>query len=335
MKKRLTLLLIGLVAGTAGLSQDFHLSQYDAAALNMNPGMTGVFKGDYRIHGHYRNQWMAVATKPFVTGVVNFDANRGKWGWGAQIANFRAGVGGYNVFQFMPSAAYKFAIDKKKEHFFSLGAGIGVFQKSIKASSLTWANQYVKTNGGEFNTTLPSNENFAGNGIFNLDINLGLMYFWAKPGSQINPMAGLTVFHVNNPTETFLDESNRLPLRYQAVIASRFVLTEKISLTPKIFFQFEKEAAEMTWACDGQYYLSDHDLFILAGITYRGFNPATNDAAILMVGAKYANFVARFSYDINTSNLKSVTNGRGGSELSLTYIFNRPNPNPVPTCPKL
>ena len=41
-----------LLMSTVSFGQDFHLSQYDAASLNVNPGMTGVFKGDYRIHGH-------------------------------------------------------------------------------------------------------------------------------------------------------------------------------------------------------------------------------------------------------------------------------------------
>ena len=328
--KRLLILSIGLFTGFQVLSQDFHLSQYDAAALNVNPAMTGVFKGDYRIHGHYRNQWLAVATKPFVTGLIAFDANRGKWGWGAQVANFRAGTGGYNVFQLLPSASYKFALDKKKYHYISAGAAVGFFQKSINASSLTFANQYVKTNGGEFNTALSTGENFGGNGIFKLDVNAGFMYYYAKPGVRVNPFGGVTVFHVNHPTESFLGESNKLPLRYQVILASRVVINEKISVVPKVFYQHEKGANELTFAGDAQFYLPTYDLFILGGFTYR-----SKDAAILMVGAKYGNLVGRFSYDINTSSLNNVSNGRGGSEISLTYIMNRPNPNPVPTCPKL
>src|SRR5688500_12095761 len=185
--KRLLYILAAAAFVTPSLAQDFHLSQYDAAALNVNPGMTGVFKGEYRIHAHYRNQWLAVATKPFTTGVVAFDANKGKWGFGGQIANFRAGVGGYNVISVMRSAARHFSFGKRKYSLISIGAQVGFFQKSINASSLTFANQYVKTNGGEFNTTLPTNENFAGNGIFNLDVNAGVMYYFANPTTMINP----------------------------------------------------------------------------------------------------------------------------------------------------
>ena len=66
--KKIILGLFVVVFTIHGKAQDFHLSQYDAAALNANPAMTGVFKGEYRIHAHYRNQWSAFTTKPFTTG---------------------------------------------------------------------------------------------------------------------------------------------------------------------------------------------------------------------------------------------------------------------------
>lgn len=328
--KRLSFVVGAIMFSLSGNAQDFHLSQYDAAALNANPGMTGVFKGEYRIHGHYRNQWMAVATKPFTTGLISFDVNKGKWGFGGQVANFRAGTGGFNVVSVMPSAAYKLSFGQQKFSFISVGAQVGVFQKSINASSLTFANQYVKTNGGEFNTALSTNENFAGNGIINLDVNAGLMYYYAKPTSMINPFGGISLYHLNNPTESFLGESNKLKIRTEAIVGARVAITPTISVMPKIFFQFQEEATELTYAAQGQFYLSNYDLFLLGGLTYRN-----KDAAIIEFGAKYGKFIGRMSYDINTSSLNDVSRGRGGSEFSLTYIFSTPNPNPVPTCPRL
>lgn len=329
MKKVYLILLISLLA-VSGKSQDFHLSQYDAAALNVNPGMTGVFKGEYRIHGHYRNQWLAVATKPFTTGLIAFDANKGKWGYGAQIANFRAGTGGYNVISLMPSLAFKLVFGKQRFSFISIGAQVGAFQKSINSSSLTFANQYVKTNGGEFNTSLSTNENFGNNGIYNLDVNAGAMYYYANPMSMINPFGGVSFFHLNNPSESFLGETNKLKIRTEAILGARIAVTPTISVMPKVFFQFQEEATELTYAAQGQFYLSNYDLFLLGGVTYRNM-----DAAIIELGAKYGSFIGRMSYDINTSSLNDVSRGRGGSEFSLTYIFSTPNPNPVPTCPRL
>ena len=328
--RKLLLIFTAALFISESYSQDFHLSQYDAAALNVNPGMTGVFKGEYRIHGHYRTQWLAVATKPFTTGLISFDVNKGKWGYGAQIANFRAGVGGYNVVSVLPSAAYKISFGEKKYSFISIGAQVGFFQKSINASSLTFANQYVKTNGGEFNTALSTNETFANNGILNLDVMAGAMYYYANPTTMINPFGGITFYHLNHPQESFLNETNKLPIRTEGILAARVVLTPTISVIPKVFFQYQKGAMELTYAAQGQFYIANYDLFLLGGLTYRN-----KDAAIVEFGAKYAKFIARISYDINTSSLNNVSRGRGGSEFSLTYIFSTPNPNPVPTCPRL
>lgn len=328
MKKFLVLLCFAM-AGFHGSSQDFHLSQWDAAALNANPGMTGVFKGEYRVHAHMRTQWAAIATNPFTTGLISFDANKGKYGWGVQLANFRAGTGAYNVISVLPSFAWKFPLGEKKEHFITAGAAAGIFQKSIKISALTFGDEYSPYNGGEFSNSTA--ENFGDANKLNIDVNVGVMYYYAKPNIRVNPFGGFSVYHVNRPSESFIgDNSNKLPLRFQGIAAARVVITNKIAVIPKVLWQYQEKASELTFSALGQFYLESYDLFILGGGTYRN-----KDAAILEVGLKYGNWVGRFSYDINTSSLNNATNGRGGSELSVTYTFSRPNPNPVPTCPKL
>ncbi|WP_072032175.1 PorP/SprF family type IX secretion system membrane protein [Crocinitomix catalasitica] len=328
--KRIILFCLAICTTFLLKAQDFHLSQYDAAPLNVNAGLTGVFEGDYRLHAHYRTQWSSVATKPFTTGLFSFDANLKNWGIGLQLANFRAGTGGYNVASVLPSAAYKISLGKKKNHFITIGAQVGFFQKSINASSLEFANQYVKTNGGEFNTTLSNNENIGSNGIFKLDINAGFMYYFAKQGVRVNPFFGANFFHLNKPTESFLSESNKLAIRPQAVAGARVLINPKIAITPKLYYQYQDEASEFTTAVTGQFFLETYDIYLLATAIFRN-----KDAAIFEFGAKYANFIGRISYDFNTSSLNNVSSGRGGTELSLTYIFSKTNPNPIPTCPKI
>jgi len=95
-------------------AQDFHLSLYDAAPLFLNPAMTGLVEGKMRLHAHYRNQWNAIAYKPFTTALVSFDMPKGKWGFGGQVSNMRAGFGNYNVFQALGSVSYAVPIDKNK-----------------------------------------------------------------------------------------------------------------------------------------------------------------------------------------------------------------------------
>ena len=303
-------------------AQDFHLSQYDAAALNVNPALTGLFRGNIRVHGHYRNQCLAM---------IAVDFNNGNWGVGGQIANFRAGIGGYDQFSIMPSVAYRKKLGATKKHTVSGGLQVGFFQKTVNAASLSFASQYVETDGGGFFSSIPSGENLGGNSIINLDMNIGGMYHYADRFSRLNPFGGFTLYHFNRPKESFFGESNRLPMRLQLQFGSRISITELLSVTPKVYVQMQKKVEEVTFGFLGQYYLKNPNFFLMYGMTYR----SKKDAAIIEVGAKYGNFEGRINYDINLSALTSISNGRGASEFSLTYIFNREKKYPLEKCPKI
>lgn len=313
------------------IGQDFHMSQYDAAALNVNPAFTGQFRGDMRVHGHYRNQWKAIAHKPFTTYLMSLDFNKGKWAFGGQIANFNAGLGGYNQMSVLPSVAYHHLVGRKRIHKMSYGVQVGAFQKSVNPDNLTFQSQYVETNGGDFNTTLPNGEAFGATSTFNLDVNLGIIYTYANRLSRINPFIGLTAYHVNLPKESFLDADNQLPVRFQLHAGSRVAISDRISITPRFFIQYQDKVDEITYGFLGHYHLKNPNFFLLMGATYR----SQKDAVIAEVGAKYGSFIGRISYDINLSSLTTISNGRGASEFSLTYVFSKPKKYPLEKCPKI
>lgn len=329
MKKLIIALLFTPIGGLVS-AQDFHLSQYEAAPLNINPAMTGMFKGNLRLHGHYRTQWSAIVTKPFTTGLISGDMPLKKFSVGAQIANFRAGAGNYNVFSFLVSAAYKIKLDKNNNHHLSIGLQGGAFQKSINYEKLSFGSQYSPYQGGYFDQNVSSGENFAGNSVLKGDFNAGLMYFYGKESALFNPFAGISFFHINQPKESFFNSNNKLPVRWVAHGGTKVNLTEKIQLVGKAFYMGEKNARELTYAMDIHYYLADQDAFLLFGPTFRN-----KDAAVIMAGLQLGKFTYRISYDINTSSLQPATNGRGGLELSVTYINKKIDPNPVKTCPRL
>ncbi len=41
-------------------SQDLHFSQFFEAPLLRNPSLAGIFIGDYRVQGVYRDQWNSI-----------------------------------------------------------------------------------------------------------------------------------------------------------------------------------------------------------------------------------------------------------------------------------
>ena len=53
-------------------AQDIHFSMFYASPITLNPALTGVFDGTYRVAAIYRNQWQSVST-PYNTFAASFD----------------------------------------------------------------------------------------------------------------------------------------------------------------------------------------------------------------------------------------------------------------------
>lgn len=328
--KRLLAITIVVLGSFNSQAQDAHLSLYDAAPLYLNPAMTGAFQGDWRLHAQYRTQWKAVNFKPYTSALVSYDVSHKKWGFGAQLSNFRAGIGNYNAFQGSLSAAYTTSIDRHKNHNLSFGVQAGLTQKTLEYQLLTFNNQYTTNNGGEFNTSLSSNENFGGQSLIVPVANAGILYFFAKQESRINPFIGVSAFNLTQPQETFFDFDNRLPIRYYAHVGTRINLTETFYLLPKALYMRQKEFQELTLAVDAGYYLKGSDLYLLGGVIYRN-----RDAAIAYLGAKMDQFILKVGYDINVSSLTTASSGRGGFEVSFTYMHQKDRKKTDKICPRL
>ncbi len=326
------ILLTTLLAFSSSVifSQDFHLSQYDAPPLNLNPAMTGMFDGYYRLHGHYRSQWAAVATKPFTTAGISFDMPVKKFGVGGQIMNFRAGAGGYNALSILLSGAYDLVFDKASNHHLAAGVQGGMIQKSVNTDRLTFGNQYSNTPGGGFDTGLPSGEVFSNTNFVLANFNAGFIYYYAKEGGRFNPFAGFSANNITQPNETFFGKTNKLPIRYTIHGGTKINVNEKIQLLPKFLYLKQTNANELTVSLLLHYYLQGSDSYLIVGPTFRN-----KDAAIAEIGLKKGKYICRISYDFNTSSLKTISNYRGGFEMSLTYIPTKGKPNPLANCPRL
>ena len=156
-----TLILLLLQNASA---QDFHLSQYDAASLYLNPGITGTGfgkgHGDYRFNADYRSQWRSIASKPFTTMYIGGDMlYKNNFGLGGYIINNRASAGKLSTLDVMTSVAHNVAIDHHHHHFLSGGAQVGLFQRSVNYSKYLYNDQYSADFGG-FDPNQDNNENF-------------------------------------------------------------------------------------------------------------------------------------------------------------------------------
>ena len=331
MKKIKLLILVIIISVGKFNAQDFHLSMYDAGPLFLNPALTGVVDAKWRLHAQYRNQWKSVAFKPYNTALISFDAPVGKWGFGAQITNMRAGIGNYNVLQGLGSVGYTISVDKKKYHNISFGVQGGLTQKTIEYKLYSFDNQYTTASGGSFNQDLPSGESFAAQKRMLPQVNAGILYFFSKMQSRVNPFFGFSAFNLTQPKETFFDRDNKLPMRYYAHAGVRVNITEQFYLIPKILVMQQLNANEQTLALDAGYYLSEQKIYLLGGVVYRN-----KDAAVASIGARLEDIIAKVSYDVNISSLSRASNGRGAFEVSLTYMPGYKNKSKLAkVCPRI
>ncbi len=310
--------------------QDFHLSLYDAGPLFLNPAMTGVIDAKFRVHAQYRNQWNSVAYKPYNTALISVDMPKGKWGFGIQMIEMRAGIGNYNVFQGMFSVSYAVPLDKRKFHNLSFGLQGGITQKSVEYKLYTWDSQYTNQNGGSFDQSLSTNESFKRQSQILPQLNAGLLYFYAKQQSRINPFVGISAFNLTHPKETFFDQTNHLPIRIYAHAGLRVNLNELLFIIPKVLIMKQGNAYEQTYALDAGYFFKGEKFFLLAGYTFRA-----KDASIAYAGFRKDHYIIKFGYDFNTSSLKTASKTRGAFEISLTYMPGKNKLKEIRNCPRL
>jgi type IX secretion system PorP/SprF family membrane protein len=311
-------------------AQDFHLSIYDAAPMFLNPALTGLVDSKLRVHAQYRNQWRSVAFKPYNTALISVDAPKGKWGFGGQIINMRAGIGNYNALQVLFSTSYAVHLDKNKYNNISYGLQVGFTQKRIEAPLYTFNNQYSQSNGGSFDNTLPSGEKFNTQSFVTPQINAGFMYFYSKQQARLNPFFGYSAFNLSNPKETYYTTSNKLPIRHYFHGGLRININELFYILPKALFSIQKNATEQLYSIDAGYFLKNESFYLLGGFSYRH-----KDASIFYVGAKKQNYIAKFGYDINTSTLKGVSYYKGAFEISFTYLVKSNKTKEIKHCPRL
>ena len=311
-------------------AQDFHLSMYDAAPLFLNPAMTGVVDADWRIHGQYRTQWKSVNFKPYTTALISFDAPVKKWGFGGQIINYRAGIGNYNVLQGAGSIGYTVSLDRNKFHNLSFGIQLGITQKSIEIPLHTFDNQYNTIGGGNFDNTLISGESFQSRSILVPVTNGGILYYYSKQQSKLNPFIGASGFNLIEPKESFFESDNTLAFRLYVHAGVRVNITEKLYLIPKVLVMQQTTITEQTFAVDAGMYFENAEMYLLGGVVFRN-----KDAAIISLGAKKENYILKVGYDINVSSLSGASTGRGGFEISFTYVKKKEDPKNVKICPRL
>lgn len=294
---------------------DPHFSQYYAYPLWLNPALTGVIDGDYRISGDYRTQW-ANYGKPFSTAGVSIDAATGKnIGVGLNVLNMSAGDAGYNYLNAMASVSYsgvKFGKTKTTRLVFGIKAGI--INRRLDPAKFQTGSQYSPTIG--FDPSIFNGESVRTPSSRSFDAGAGAVFFDGNPNHRFNPFVGFAATHLTQPKDPFAPEGNNhnLPVRYLVHGGSRIKLTDQISLTPTGLYMHQGNAEEIVAGAYAQLAVNPEFDFLVGG------NYRFNDAAIPFAGFHFKNFVLGLSYDVNTSDQRRLVNGSQSFEVSLSFI---------------
>lgn len=304
---------------THSRAQDVHFSQAYHAPIYMFSGATGFFDGDHRFIANYRQQWASVPV-PYTSTAISYDtkinpmySNGNNFGVSLQFLNDRAGDSKLTLNQLVAGVAYHYPF--RKNNIISLGGQIGIAQRRIDLSKLSFDAQF---NGDTYNSLLPNGENLTATQFKFLDVNAGIGYTYSKKRFYFRLNADLS--HINQPKQSFYEDSRSfLSQRLKLAAETSIPIHKRFDIIGSVVYQEQTTYTQLL----GTGLLNYRFLrkpFLKVNL-FAGAGLRLNDAFIPVLGIDYNTWRAAVSYDFNYSNFTPATSGRGGIELSLRYII--------------
>lgn len=332
---------IGLVAALAvtmqaAQAQDIHFTQFTASPLIVNPAFTGNFSGKLRAAAVYRDQWRSV-TSPFKTYAASIDApivndlsHDDYLAAGLQLYNDRAGDGNLQNLSALVSVAYHKFLGAKTDKVLSVGFQGGYTQKSFDLSRLYFQDEY---NNGRFEPGTSGQYPGINNSVNYFTVNAGIS--WAQSVSDNFGYAiGVGANNINTPQESFLKKRHSdvgLGMRYTGQIGAIAYISDKFSLRPAALYQSQATANEIVAGNEFHLIVGNPEIRTFTTAVFLGGWYRVQDAIMINAGVEFKGLRIGVSYDYNTSDLKSASNGNGGFEISVMYIA----PDPLDFARKL
>ena len=293
-------------------AQDIHFSQFFETPLLRNPALAGIFTGDIRLQMVYRDQWGSV-TDGYKTGSLNgeYKLPIGKADdfltVGGQILFDKAGTAALTQVSVLPVLNYHKSLSNEHNRYLSVGFMGGVVNRSFDHSKVI--------------TDDPNGEPTAVPNYTYLDGSVGLSYNSnLSKDPEDNFYLGIAYHHFTKPKNSFFrDPSIKLNPKWTGSAGFRFGVTEFSYVTIQADYSVQEKYKETV--VGAMYGLKigpevENPKYTIHGGAFIRWD----DALIPVIKLDYKPFSFAFSYDVNISKLKPYSYGRGGYELSVSYI---------------
>lgn len=337
MIRRLLLFVVLMLAlESAVTAQDPQFSQFYAAPLYLNPAMAGS-TGQARAGINYRNQWPAIDAN-FTTLSAFFDyyIEDYRSSVGAIITRDQEGLAGLQSLSL--GLQYAYEIEFTKNLGFRPGVQIGIYNRDVNFNKLTFGDQFDPNTGDFINQPTAETFNTQTAKTF-VDISLGGVLFTKTA------WLGFAANHLNQPNQSLIGETSRLPIKFSAHGGLRFPLRggssrnrlygehkPERSISPAVQYRHQGQFDQM----DVGLYFTFEPLVLGAwyrGIPFKNLNGFVNNESLVLllgftkIGAKDAINIG-YSFDYTISKLGP---GSGGAhEFSLVYTWPMRNPRKPP-----
>ena len=322
IKKTLPYLFSAMFLFHTFYGQDIHFSQFDGSLLNLSPGFTGLFNGDFRVGAIYRSQWQSVPVK-YSTVSVSGEARikpqqleKDMIGIGLLVNSDRSGDAQYGSTQIYASGSYIFLGKPDSSLLITMGMNLGWCQVGFNYSKMTFDNQY---DGLQYNQNLGTGEHFDYTHYNYVDLNLGsAIQYILKSKHRFS--YGLGLYHLTNPVISYQgDASSRLNFKMTNYLAYSTPINLRTDVIAEALITTQGKNYELIPNASFKYYMSRGlNQAVLGGLCLRA-----RDAVIIRFGYSYKTLQSGMAYDINISKFNAATNRRGAFEIFVNYVIRR------------
>ena len=327
-------------------SQDGIYSQLSSSPVYVNPALTGIFDGQYRLGGAYRNQWFKVAPGSSFSDInLFFDtkfniSGDNYFGLGIDISNSNSGLakistatGGLSL-SYMQRLSYDKFTSTSRFLVFGAQALYGIIYSDI--SGYSFGNQFDKQNL-VFDPNIDSGENILSSASL-MDLGAGILYFSSNNSGSF--YIGLSMFHINKPIYSLISgSSDKLNSRFTFLIGGEKKINKDLSLLPALTINYQNHFKRIMAGSNIRILYSNSSENYLrfgAWTTILNYGSGIEFADfILNTTLNFTSLEIGFSYDINIGKNSIVAGGNGAFELNFKYIFgNTPKKYKI-ICPRL